>query len=147
MRRVPGQRLAQAFADQFDVVLRILAEVALDLVADLIGEIDEAAVEVLAALQFVAPQRHVHQYLFQAHRVGHRHQHDLPAQAALAFQLGQALLEVPGHQHAGQFVGVQRGLDVDLAAGPRAEVETVDLSGDAGDRCQQVMGLVVHGKS
>ncbi len=102
-----GEGVAQMCADQFEVVLRIVAELALDGVADFFAEVDEPAIEVLPALQFVATQRHVHQHLFEADRVGHRHQHDLAAQAAGGFQLRQTLLEVPGDEHARQFVGMQ----------------------------------------
>ncbi|MNY02455.1 hypothetical protein D3C86_1350270 [compost metagenome] len=142
---LPGQRIAQAAADQLQVVLRIVTELALYHVADFLTEVDEPAVEVLAAFQLVAAQRHIHQHLFQAHRVGDGHQHDFAAQASGGFQLRQALLEVPGHQHAGHFVGVQGGLDVDLAVGRlRAEVKTVDLSCGPRQRGQQVMFLVAH---
>jgi hypothetical protein len=75
--------------------------------------------------------------LVEADGVGHRHQDDLAAQPALGLQRAQALFEVPGHQHAGQFVGVQRGLDVDLApAVGRAEVEAGSARG-ARQRCDQ----------
>ncbi len=142
---LPGQRIAQVAADQLQVVLRIVTELAFDRVADFLTEVDEPAVEVLAAFQFVATQRHIHQYLFQAHRVGDGHQHDFAAQATGGFQFRQALLEVPGHQHAGHFVGVQGGLDVDLAVGRLgAEVKTVDLSCGPGQRGQRVMFLVAH---
>ncbi|MNS67268.1 hypothetical protein D3C72_1005160 [compost metagenome] len=140
-----GQRFAQAAADQLPVVLRIVTELALDRVADLFTEVDEPAVEVLAAFQFVAAQWYIHQHLFQTHRVGDGYKHDFAAQATGGFQLCQALLEVPGHQHAGHFVGVQGGLDVDLAVGRlRAEVKTVDLSCGPRQRGQQVMFLVAH---
>ncbi|MNE79411.1 hypothetical protein D3C80_1758920 [compost metagenome] len=99
-----------------------------DLITDAVGQVDEVAIEVLAALQFEAPQRCVPQYLFQAYRVSHRHQDDFPLQTALLLQLGQPPLEVPRHQHAGQFVGMQRGLDVHLAATAWAKVEAVQLA-------------------
>ncbi|WLI76988.1 hypothetical protein Q5705_20975 [Kosakonia sp. H02] len=54
---LPGQRVAQVAADQLQVVLRIVTELAFDRVADFLAEVDEPAVEVLAAFQFVATQR------------------------------------------------------------------------------------------
>ncbi|MNT24021.1 hypothetical protein D3C72_1594700 [compost metagenome] len=107
MDRVGIQGAAQGFADQGNVVRRILAQVRFDLIADLVAQVDEVAIEILATLQLEAAQRHIHQHLFQADRVGDRHQYDFAAQQALGFELAQALLEVPGDQHAGQFVGVQ----------------------------------------
>ncbi|MNP12817.1 hypothetical protein D3C76_1050680 [compost metagenome] len=101
------QGLAQAVADQFEVALRVVAELAFDRIADLFAQIDEPAVEVLPAFELIAAQRYIHQHLFQAGRVGHGHQDDFAAQSASGFQLGQALLEVPRHQHAGHFIGVQ----------------------------------------
>ncbi|MNP65604.1 hypothetical protein D3C76_1612090 [compost metagenome] len=73
----------------------------LDFVADFVTQVEEMTVEVFAALQLVASQGHIHQHLIQARRVGDGHQHNLAAQQALAFQVRQALLEVPGHEHSG----------------------------------------------
>ena len=105
--RVCVQAAAQVFADQCKVVRRVLGEVFFDQVADAVRQVDEVAIEVLAALQFKTPQWCVQQHLLQAHRVGHRDQNDLALQSALLFQLGQTALEVPGYQHARQLVGVQ----------------------------------------
>ncbi|MNS09471.1 hypothetical protein D3C72_409580 [compost metagenome] len=119
---------------------RVVGQVFFDLVADAVGKVDEVTVEVLAALQFETPQRRVQQHLFQADRVGHRDQDDLALQAALLFQFAEATLEVPGHQHAGQLVGMQRSLDIDLATTAGAEVETVQLARDARNGGKQVVG-------
>ncbi|MNP56452.1 hypothetical protein D3C76_1511760 [compost metagenome] len=86
---------------------RVLGEVGFDLIADRIAQVDKITVEVLTALQLEAAQRHIHQHLFEADRVGHGHQDDFTAQHAVGFEFAQALLEVPGHQHARQLVGVQ----------------------------------------
>ncbi|MCY1465934.1 hypothetical protein D9M71_841420 [compost metagenome] len=60
--------------------------------------------------------------LAEADGVGHRDQFDAAFQLPGGFQLRQALLEFPGGAHARQFVGMQAGLDVDLAlAGTEAE--------------------------
>ncbi|MNH41772.1 hypothetical protein D3C79_1033320 [compost metagenome] len=79
---------------------RVLGQVFFDLVADAVRQVDEIAVEVLAALQFEAPQWRIQQHLLQADRVGHRYQDDFTLQAALLFKVRQAAFEVPGHQHA-----------------------------------------------
>jgi len=137
---LPGQGGAQCGANQFDIVLRIISEQRLDLVAHLITEVDKQAIEVLPALQLVAAQGDIHQHLFQAHRVGDGHQHDLAQQPPSRRQFGEAHLQVPGHQHAGQLIGMQRRLDVNLACGLlRAEVETVDLPRRAWHRRNQFM--------
>ncbi|MNG29644.1 hypothetical protein D3C84_1151130 [compost metagenome] len=56
------------------------------------------------------------QVLIKTDGVGHRHQFDHALQLTLAFEFSQALLELPGGAHARQLVGVQAGLDVDLAS-------------------------------
>lgn len=95
-----GERGGQRRADQFGVVPGIIPEQVFDLVADGFTEVDKQAIEVLPALQLIATQRDIHQHLFQAHRIGDGHQHDLAAQAAGRCQLRQLHLEVPRHQHA-----------------------------------------------
>ena len=80
------------------------------------AEFDERAVEVLAAAQFEAAHVAALQVLIEADGVGHRHQFDHALQLALVFEFSQTLLQFPGRAHARQFVGVQAGLDVDLAS-------------------------------
>ncbi|MND95921.1 hypothetical protein D3C80_881890 [compost metagenome] len=124
------QGTVQAGAHQVGIVLRIVIQVRFDVVTDFIAQVEKITVEVLAALQFVAPQGDVHQHLLQARRVGDGYQHDFAAQQALSLQGCQTLLEMPGHEHARQLVGMQRGLDIDLAGALWAKVEAVDLSGN-----------------
>ncbi|MNN82415.1 hypothetical protein D3C81_1993490 [compost metagenome] len=57
--------------------------------------------------------------LVEANGIGHRHQFDHTVELSLLLKFGQAFLQLPGGTHARQFVGVQAGLDVDLA-GARA---------------------------
>jgi hypothetical protein len=144
-RRLAGEGVAQAGTDQFKVVLCIVVQLAFDRVADFFAEVDEPAIEILSTLEVVTAQRHIHQHLLEADRVGHRHEDDFAAQAAGGFKLRQALFEMPGDQHARQFVGMQRGLNVHLALGLLwAEVETVNLPCGPRQRGQQVMDLVAH---
>ena len=138
-----GQRLAQVLADDVQVMRRVVVEQPFNLIADLCAQVQKVAVEILPAFQLVTAQRDVHHHLLQANRVGHGHQHDFAVQAACAFQLGQALFQVPGHQHAGQFIGVQRSLNVNLALWlGRAVMKAVNMPFGAGNRCQQGMGLM-----
>ncbi len=108
LRGVRRKGQAQGVANEFDVVLGVLSQQVFDLIANLVAEVDKQAIEVLPAFQFVAAQWDVHQHLFQAHRVGDRHQHDFTQQPSGSGQLGKARLQVPGHQHARQFIGMQR---------------------------------------
>ncbi|MOA70394.1 hypothetical protein D3C78_1992460 [compost metagenome] len=54
----------QVLADQRKVVCRVLGQVLFDLVADVVRQIDEITIEVLAALQLETPQWRVQQHLF-----------------------------------------------------------------------------------
>ncbi len=129
-------------------MLRVVSQAGFDIIADLRAEVAEPAIEVLPALQLVTAQRRVHQHLFQANRVGDRHHDDFTQQAAGVFQLGQTLFQVPGDQHARQFVSVQRGLDVDLAGALlRAVMKAVDVPASAWHRRQQVMCVMAHVQS
>ncbi len=106
-RRYGIQRRQQAVPYQRTIVLCVGRESGFDVITDLSAEVAEPAIEVLAAFQLVAAQRGVHQHLFQADRVGHGHHDDFAQQAPGVFQFGQTLLQVPGHQHARQLVGMQ----------------------------------------
>ena len=128
----------------------IVGQKTFDGIANRSAQIEELAVEVLPAGQLKTAYRYVHQHLFKARRVGHRDDHDLAAQSASRLQLGQALLEVPGHQHAGQFIGMQGRLDVDLALWLRWPVmKAMDESFSTRHRGQQrvdLMSLCAHKK-
>ena len=87
------------------------------------------AVEILAARELEPSLRPAQHGLAQADRVGHRHHDDLAAQAPGRLQRRQPGAQVVGGEHAGQFVGMQRGLQVGLAAAVgRAVVETGDAA-------------------
>ncbi|MNG14447.1 hypothetical protein D3C84_981990 [compost metagenome] len=104
---LPGQGIAQTVADQPEVALRIVTELAFDLITDRFAHIDEPAIEVLTAFELEATQRNFQQHLFQTDRIGHWHQYDLAAQPAGGFEFRQVFLEVPGHQHPRHLVGMQ----------------------------------------
>ena len=92
------------------------AELALDLSCNGAGQIGVVAVEVLRGVQVKAPHGFVVHPLRQADRIGHRHQDDLADHVALPLGRFQQGAQVMGDQHAGQFFGVQAGLDVGLSA-------------------------------
>ena len=73
------------------------------------------AVVVLAGGKVEAPDMPVEQVLPQPQRVAHGHQHDLRLHAPLRLEPLQPLEQVVRHQRARQLVGMQAGLDVDLA--------------------------------
>ncbi len=106
-RRLRRKGQAQGVANKLDVVRGVVAQQVFDLIADLLTEVDKQAIEILPAFQLVAAQRNVHQHLLKSHRIGDGHQHDLTAQAPSRRQLRQAQLQVPGHQHARQLIGMQ----------------------------------------
>ena len=106
-RHLCGQRLAQVLADDLPVMLRVLGQQPFDFITDLHAQVQKVAVEVLSAFQLITPQRDVHDHLFQPDRVGHGHHHDFAAQATGAFEFGQVFFQMPRHQHAGQFIGMQ----------------------------------------
>ena len=79
------------------------------------AQLDEIAVEILAAAGLETPLMIALQQLTEAQWIGHRHQFDHAVEQALGFEFGQALFQRPGGAHARQLIGVQAGLDVGLA--------------------------------
>ena len=81
-----------------------------------------AAVEIHAVGEVEAADGIAHHALGQADRIGGGHEHDLALDPALGLEGFQALAQVVRHDHAGDLVGMERGLDVNLRAGTfRAE--------------------------
>ena len=81
-----------------------------------------AAVEIHAVGEIEAADGIAHHALGQADGIGGGHEHDLALDPALGLEGFQALAQVVRHDHAGDLVGMERGLDVDLRAGAfRAE--------------------------
>mmetsp|Transcript_9628 Transcript_9628/g.22429 ORF Transcript_9628/g.22429 Transcript_9628/m.22429 type:complete len:283 (+) Transcript_9628:4067-4915(+) len=97
----------QRAAQHGHIGLRVGAELRLHGLGHGVDLVGVVAVEVLAGGQLEAAGMHMQQVLGQADRVGHGHQHDLAAQAAGGLQRIQLQAQVVGHQHAGQFVGMQ----------------------------------------
>ena len=104
----------------------------------------EIAVEVLRGVGLEASRQMAEKVLVQADRIGHRHDHDFAAKLAGGFQRGQLAAQRPRHQHAGQLVGMQRRLDVDLLPAAGTVVETHEVAGGAERRGNQRMGLGLH---
>ena len=99
-RHLCAEQFSQLAANQLQVLCGIVAELAFKGVTNLRAQVQEVAVEVLPALQFVAAQRDIHHYLLEASRVGHWHDDDLTEQAPGRLQFCKALLEVPGNSSA-----------------------------------------------
>ncbi|MND54620.1 hypothetical protein D3C80_456830 [compost metagenome] len=114
--------LAHQASNQLHIVARVAAESALEVGRDHLGQLRELTVEVLPTGEIESALMGCLDHLRQADRVGDRHQFDHPGQAALLLQFAQQALEFHGHAHAGQFVGMQRCLDVGLAR-PVAKTE------------------------
>jgi len=107
-------------------------------------EIVEIAVEVLHRAELEAAEVIAEHVLRQADRVRHGHDDDFAAQLAGRLERGDLAAQQRGDQHAGQFVRVQRRLDVDLLAAARAVVEARDLALGADGGGNQRMGLRLH---
>jgi hypothetical protein len=132
--------------DQRYVGLGIAAQPLADARRHWRAEFDKRAVEILSAAQLEAAHVAALQMLIEPDRVGHRHQLDHPLQTALLFQRVEALLEFPCGAHTRQFVGVQTGLDVDLAAA-RAVTEDAEGTFAAQVAPGQDMVDALHGKT
>lgn len=138
------EHLAHGSANQRNVGLGISTQTLTDQRPDRRTEFDEGAVEVLAAAQLEAAHVRALQVLIEADRVGHRHQFDHALQTALLFQLIETLLEFPRGAHARQFIGVQAGLDVNLA-GARAVAKHAERTFAAQVTPGQNMVDALHG--
>src|SRR5471030_2969254 len=140
------EHLGHGLANQRDVGFGIVAQLSTDQRGHRSTQFDERTVEILAAAQFETAHMGALQMLIEADRVGHRHQFDYALQLALGFEFGQALLQLPGRAHARQFVGVQAGLDVNLA-GARAITKHAEAALGAQMTPGQWMVDALHGNS
>jgi hypothetical protein len=113
------ERFAHRGAHRGDVALRVAGQPAFDARQHERGEIVEIAVEVLHRAELEAAQVIAEHVLREADRVRHRHDHDFAAQLARRLERGDLAAQQRGDQHAGQFVRMQRRLDVDLLAAAR----------------------------
>jgi hypothetical protein len=129
--RLPAfQRGERMRADQGDVGLGILAQLAFERLLEVGRDVFIGAIEIHAGRQIVAAEGRAVNRLRQADRVGGRHQDDLSLDPALGIEPVQFLAQEMGDQHGRHLIGMQRGLDVDLlaASGP-AVVERGQLKG------------------
>ncbi|MNZ86303.1 hypothetical protein D3C78_1051200 [compost metagenome] len=110
-----GQHIAHGLTDQLHIGVSIIPQAPFQQGSHGSTQLNEIAVEILAATGFEAPLMIALQQLPEPQWVGHRHQFDHTFQGALRFQFGQALFQLPGRAHPRQFVGVQAGLDIGLA--------------------------------
>jgi hypothetical protein len=129
--RLPAfQRGERMRADQGDVGLGILAQLAFERLLEVGRDVFIGAVEIHAGRQIVAAEGRAVNRLRQADRVGGRHQDDLSLDPALGIEPVQFLAQEMGDQHGRHLIGMQRGLDVDLlATSGRAVVERGQLKG------------------
>ena len=79
-------------------------------------EVRIVTVEVFRGVELKTAHRFVVQPLRQADRVGHRHQHNFAGDVPGSLSGFKQCAQMVRHQHAGQFLGVQAGLDINLAA-------------------------------
>ena len=87
-----------------------------------VREIRPAAVEVTATAKFVTADEAAGDVLIETDRVRHRHEHDLARYAAGMIHVVQQADQVMKSEHAGQFVGVEAGLQVCLGPGAGSTV-------------------------
>ena len=105
----------------------------------------ELAVEVDAGAEVETAEGAALHVLRQADRVGHGHEHDLALDGSHGFQGREAFDEALRHQHRGHLVGMQRGLEVGLAAGGAGtEVQAAHTALRAGAGGRQVMDHGSH---
>jgi hypothetical protein len=109
-----GQVLGHGGAHRAHVGGSIGAQLALDGRQHFFAEVRVVAVEVLRAVELKAAHGLVVQALGQAYGVGDRHQHHLTGELARRLGRFQQRAQVVGGEHAGQFLSMQAGLDVDL---------------------------------
>ena len=74
------------------------------------------AIEIFAAGQFETALLAVQKRLRKAERIGHRHDDNLAGDFSRRFKGCESRAQMMRHQHARQFIGVQRGLDIDFLA-------------------------------
>src|SRR6202012_1766107 len=102
------------------------------------------AVEVLPAVHFEAAQLRAMQVLVQPDRIRYRHDNHLATQLAGGLELRQKLTQMPRDEHAGQFVRVQRRLDIDFLPVARTIVKTQEVARGAERRRNEGMGFGLH---
>ena len=108
-----------------------------------LGQFREVTIEILAAGELEATLMGGLEHLGDPDRIGHRHQLDYSAQAALFFKFLQAALEFDGDAHPRQLVGMQGRLDVGLAR-PAAKTKQRQLSFRARGTPRQEVLNVLH---
>ncbi|MNL04212.1 hypothetical protein D3C87_1247770 [compost metagenome] len=107
--------IGHGLTNQANIGVRIVAETVGQRRRHRRAQLDEIAIEVLAAARLETPLMIALQQLTEAQWIGHWHQFDHAVQQALGFKFGQAFFQRPGGAHARQFIGVKAGLDVGLA--------------------------------
>ena len=103
----------------FDIGQRVVAQQGQYLIGNGVGKVGIVPVEIFRGPQLKTPHGFVVQSLCQSQRVGHGHQHHFATQQARIFGRLQQGTQMVCGQHAGQFFGVQTGLNVDLGATAR----------------------------
>ncbi|MNF86730.1 hypothetical protein D3C84_691760 [compost metagenome] len=110
-----GQMIDHRLTDQANVGVRIVTEAFCQGSRHRCAQLDEIAVEVLAAARLETPLMIALKQLTQTQWISHRHQFDHTVEQALGFEFGQTLFQLERRAHARQFIGVEAGLDISLA--------------------------------
>ncbi len=138
------ERLAHRRAHGQQVLRRVLAQPALDARHHQRGQVVEVAVEVLHGVQLEAAEMVAEHVLGQADRIRHRHHHDFVAQPPGRLERREMAAQQGRDEHAGQFVGMQRRLDIDLLPAARTVMEAGDVAFGAERGGNQRMGQRLH---
>ncbi|MNQ67528.1 hypothetical protein D3C85_820550 [compost metagenome] len=146
IHRVPGrQTLAPGCANHFEVVVDVLPQETFDFLRDLLMMNRKMAVVVAPTAQLETSTQCTHDVLAQPRRIGHGHQNDFVLQPIGFFQGDQVSAHNRRHQHGGDFISVQRGLDVNLAAlSGRSVMLAVDVPAAAVCRLKQWVFAMFH---
>lgn len=138
---------AQRGADQVCVARGVVCEAAFELRRQRRAGIGKAPVEVLSRLHVETAHVRAEPMLIQPGGIRYRHEHDPRVEQPCGFELGEAALEHPRDDHAGQLVGMQRCLDVDLRRGVvgRSERITPDRAPGTERGSDERMIVNLHG--
>ena len=138
-RRQGVQRRAQGLADQRDIGRRIAAETLADAVDHRVQQVGKSRLKLRPLLISKRPWCSAWIICPRPTGLATGTRLDGAAQAAFRLQQAQPLLQLPGGAHARQLVGVQAGLDVDLARAAAEAEHAQALLASQGAPRQQVV--------
>ena len=101
-------------------------------------------IEIFPGCGLKPAQMTTHYHLRQADRIGDRYHNNFSRDITARLEGGQAITQMMGDQHAGQFIGMQRSLDINFFARISNTVMKTDdiaLCTERGDNEWMLFGL------